>query len=301
MTTLPQLDHQKISFTAKLVALGRSFTDIPFAKDVSELVGAPSEGDALDHASAGQGAIPKLMIPILEARYLSLESAIKRSGVSQVLEFASGVSLRGLAMTLADPRLTYVETDLPDLTAEKQLIIATILKRRGLARPPRHHVAVANILDRSDIDAVLSSLAAGAPVAVVHEGLFMYLNHEEKTIAARHIARILDTFGGVWITPDLTPISRLDVFFEHEKENVQRTMEAIESRTGCSFAAYSFDSDEAARTFCEGLGFSVEEHPMLDGSYTLTSVPAHQLRAFGERAQHALKVWEMRRVPRANH
>jgi O-methyltransferase involved in polyketide biosynthesis len=291
MPTLP--DHQKISFTAKLVALGRSATTLPFARDISALVGAAELSDEL---ATGSGfKMPAAMAPSVEARYQSLVSAIKRSGVRQVLEFASGVSLRGLAMTLAHPDLTYVETDLPDLTVEKQRLMGTILRERHLVEPPNHHVYAANILAWDEIEAALAPCRPGEPIAVVHEGLYMYLSHAEKAQALQHIKRILARFGGLWITPDFTPMAAMMRSFNGAAADFAPMMAAIEERTGRSFDDYSFASEDEARAFCQAQGFDVVERPQLDGSYELSSLTPRQ-REDGtlEQLKTGLKIWEMR-------
>lgn len=288
-------DHQNISFTAKLVALGRSTTAIPFAQDISELIGAPAIGRELTPDDGDmETQMAEIMAPFVEARYLSLVSAIKRSGVKQVIEFASGVSLRGLAMTLENPELIYIETDLPNLTQEKQQIMSTILARRQLTEPRHHHVAVANILKWNEIEPVLKLLVPGEPVAVVHEGLLMYLSLAEKNIAAQHIARILDQFGGVWLTPDLSPISNLNELFDTQDTAFTKFTSVIEERTGRSFADYSFNSNQEIEDFCKARGFSVEERSQLDGSYQLSSVPADSSSHILSKIQQ-LTLFEMRR------
>ncbi len=60
----------------------------------------------------------KVYAPILEARYKSIVHLIRSSGTTQVLELASGFSLRGLAMS-ENSDLVYVDTDLPGIREEK--------------------------------------------------------------------------------------------------------------------------------------------------------------------------------------
>ena len=122
-------DHSKISFTAKIVALARGHSDIPFADDVLKFVGVT---EALAAESAELVDIDhsySWFAPMMEARYKSLCQAVLRSKVKQVVEFASGLSLRGLAMTQSHPELTYLETDLPDLNREKMSLLRQVLQQ----------------------------------------------------------------------------------------------------------------------------------------------------------------------------
>ena len=299
MTQTLAPDHQRISFTAKLVALGRSASAIPFARDVSELVGAPQLGEELAQAAGAATATSPIMAPMVEARYQSLVSAIRRSGVTQVLEFASGVSLRGLAMTLANPNLTYIETDLSDLTAEKRRVTEQVLSRHQLTAPRGYHVAVANILDWDEVAAALVHLTPSEPVAIVHEGLMMYLSHAEKAIATGHIARILDRFGGVWFTPDFTPVASMRWFDQDADPAFARSLQVIEERTGRSFATHSFASEDEALSFCKTWGFHAQVQPQLDGSFELTTMPPADAAALLPKLSEHLKLWEMRRHSQA--
>lgn len=80
-------------------------------------------------------------------------------------------------MTLDQPDLTYIETDLPDLTQEKRRIMETIISRHTLTEPSNHHVSAANILAWNEIEATLLPLKDGKPVAIIHEGLFIPTDH----------------------------------------------------------------------------------------------------------------------------
>jgi O-methyltransferase involved in polyketide biosynthesis len=285
-------DHDKISFTAKLVALGRSQSKIPFAAEVSEGIGAPAIDDDLVRESGAPSAA-RTMAPYVEARYWSLATAVERSGVRQVLEFASGVSLRGLAMALERPDLTYIETDLPDLTSEKRQLVADILARRGVQAPRGHHIAAANVLRWDEIEAAASALDPRAPVAVVHEGLFMYLSPDEKDRAAEHIHRLLTRFGGVWITPDFSPMASFAKLAPTERADFERILAAIEARTGRPFGERSFASEAEARAFCARHGFVATERTQIDGSFELSTLDAADAAQL-ERMRENLKIWEMR-------
>ena len=123
----PGLDihYEKISLTAQLAAYMRQFSDIPFASDVADLLHSRQVFEAL---LRGQQMTPEDLTwyaPIFEARYKSVTGAIHRTGSRQVLELASGLTLRGLAFA-QDPAFTYIESDLTGISAEKEAIIARL-------------------------------------------------------------------------------------------------------------------------------------------------------------------------------
>src|SRR5512146_2183700 len=102
------IDYEKISLTAQLAAYMRQFSDIPFARDVAELL---HSGEVFEALLQGHDLRPEDLLwygPIFEVRYKSVTAALQRSGCRQILELASGLSLRGLAMTQAAD-VTYIE------------------------------------------------------------------------------------------------------------------------------------------------------------------------------------------------
>ena len=194
--------HDRISPTAKLVAYWRQFSDIPFSKDVAELFQVENVYQSMLKDANLNLPENDTLVPLLEIRYKSIQHALINSNIKQVLEFASGISLRGLAMT-KDPDLIYVETDLPGLNDEKVKLVNTVMERHEINKRSNLFFHSANILNYSDIEPALSHFDVKKPVAIVHEGLFQYLTREEKAIAAKNIYKILKAFGGRWITPDL--------------------------------------------------------------------------------------------------
>jgi O-methyltransferase involved in polyketide biosynthesis len=95
------------------------------------------------------------------------------------------------------------------------------------------------------------------PITIVNEGLLRYLSFEEKTIVAKNIHHLLKRFGGVWITPDIT---LKKVLHEMGKEHNYK----VSLITGINVDDNRFENEEAARTFFENLGFSIERHSFME-------------------------------------
>src|SRR6476646_5666297 len=111
-------DPSLISVTAKIAAYYRQFSDIPFAEEVAKRIGAEAAFDRILREHGLEREKLDFYGPMFEARYKSLTQLILQSGASQVLELASGYSLRGLDLTRSDA-IRYVETDLPDVVEAK--------------------------------------------------------------------------------------------------------------------------------------------------------------------------------------
>ena len=285
-------DHSKISFTAKLVAHGRARTDIPFAVDVAEAVGAKAVYEETMGPAGGPLGSLDWFDAMLEARYKSLTTAINRSGCNQVLEFASGVSLRGLALTRS-PGLVFVETDLPAISAEKVAIVEKLRRKYDIPVAPNLYFHEANILDWQQIEKALVHFTPGEPVIIIHEGLFPYLTRAEKAMGAKNIHRILNLFGGVWVTPDFhskdDPVTEL-----WSKDAMGAVAKEIGSKTGRDFEDNSFASESDMIAFLTESGFKLKIYPQLDGSFELSSLKQHTIEpAILALLQKHLRLFEM--------
>lgn len=244
------ISFEKVSLTAQLAAYMRQFSDIPFAGDVAELLHSREVFEAL---LQGQAMRPDDLLwyaPTFEVRYKSVTAAIQRSGCRQVLELASGLALRGLAMS-QDAGVRYVESDLTGISAEKAQLIATLRERYGLVDHHNLSFPAVNAVEMSQLRAAVKTLRPDAPLAVVHEGLFPYLSSAEMQDVARNIHDLLREFGGCWITPDFSIRGEVTQVSEQQRQ-FRRIVTAATER---SMYNNAFDSLEALEAFLGETGF----------------------------------------------
>lgn len=101
--------YENIGPTAWRVAYSRTLSDIPYSKEIFEELDAvvkPSneaEREYMGHARASH------LAPQFEARYKLIDDMIEQNGTKQVLELASGLAPRGLAMTDNDRYLEFAK------------------------------------------------------------------------------------------------------------------------------------------------------------------------------------------------
>jgi O-methyltransferase involved in polyketide biosynthesis len=262
-------NYQKISPTAKFVAYLRQYTDLPLATEIAALIGAD---EMMKDWMAG-APLPKEVLrwfsPFVEARYKSIRRAIQRSGDHQVLEFASGFSFRGAAMT-EDPTLIYVETDLPGVHEERSELREKLEARKILPPRPNLFFASANLLSPAEVRKALYPFKKNERLVITHEGLFQYLSMEEKKAAAELIRDLLKEFGGIWITPDFAHKTgqAIQHWYHPQLASIRKI---IAEKTGRSIVDSAFDTEEHVRTFFNDLGFEIWVDPQIDGSYRLSS------------------------------
>lgn len=283
-------DSALISVTAKIAAYYRQFSDIPFAREAAKRIGAD---DAFERILTEHGLEREKLTfyaPMFEARYKSLTQLILQSGASQVLELASGYSLRGLDLTRGGA-VRYVETDLPGVVATKLGLLEDVRKDHGIPRSPQHVVTTADALDLDQVRSSVAALDKGQPLTVLCEGLIMYLSKEQTEQLAANVRRLLgELAGGCWITPDFTfKVDARDL----PPERV-RLREAITGVTQRQIDASSFEDDAALAAFLGRMGFSVQVRSQVDETPSFSSIQTLGLPpASIERLRGALRVWIM--------
>ena len=107
-----------------------------------------------------------------------------------VVEIASGYSPRGLTLTRKLPSITYYDTDLPEVVAKKRLRIPVAVI------PPNYHIRPLDILRQCISDVFPGQKPSRRDrVAVLSEGLILYLSPAERQAAWRNIYDFLGSCG----------------------------------------------------------------------------------------------------------
>jgi O-methyltransferase involved in polyketide biosynthesis len=139
-----------------------------------------------------------------------LTQAIDDGRISQVIEIAAGLSARGwrLRKRYGD-RITYIESDLPAMAAEKR----RLLQRAGLLGD-RHRVVELDALadgGPQSLAAIAATLDPAQGTAIITEGLMNYLAPAAADGVWRRIAAVLAGFpAGLYLS---------DVYLLHENRN----------------------------------------------------------------------------------
>ncbi len=205
-------DFSTISPSARAILLVRSQTALPYARAAAELLfGADAVAGAAAEIAAVEGA--RLRRRHFELRALSLDQALDEVGATRILELAAGFSFRGLDRAVRAADVHYVDSDLADVIAAKRDLVAELCP----TPPAGLRLVPLDALDRDAFHAALADLPAG-PVAVVHEGLLMYLDDAEKERLAANVHAALAERGGWWITADVYVRGPMTVFRDARSE-----------------------------------------------------------------------------------
>jgi O-methyltransferase involved in polyketide biosynthesis len=290
-------DSSLISVTAKLAAYYRQFSDIPFAEEVAKRIGADAAFEQILREHGLEREKLTFYAPMFEARYKSITQLIRKVGASQVLELASGYSLRGLDLTRSGV-VQYVETDLPDVVAAKLRLLEDLRQHHTIPPSPHHVVTAADALDLDEVRSSAAVLDRSRPLTILCEGLIMYLSKEQTEQLATNIRRLLGEFaGGCWITPDFT--------FRVEAKDLPpervRLREAITGVTQRQIDASSFEDDRDLAAFLGRVGFDVRVRSQVDETPSFSSIQALGLPpASLERLRGVLRVWVMTSTPQGS-
>jgi len=241
----PERDFTTISPTAKSLLLMKSQTAIPFARAAAELMfGADGVAVALAEMARLPGA--DLRRSHFENRYRSIDTLLAEAGggAAGVLELASGLSFRGLE--LARQGRFHVDTDLPELAELKADLVAR-LHPGPLAGTLQ--IRALNALDAEAFGEVVARIPRG-PIAIVNEGLLIYLDDAEKQRLAGNVREALAGRGGIWITGDIYVAAPLEPrLFTDDRVREFLDRHRVEDN--------KFASWDAAEQFFTGCGFRV--------------------------------------------
>ncbi len=204
----------------------------------------------------------KYLVSRLETRHILVDELLANTQHPQVLEVAAGYDTRGLSWALAHPG-RYVEFDREDVTAMKQSIIETISPRDV----PNLRFVEGNAINKDDLCRAVEQVHPHHPMAVITEGLMMYLSPDERAQLTSHIRTLLLQRGGTWITPDVV----LRAMLEDTFVTPPGKMEQVSDLTSSDIYGHAFGTIGEGADFFRGIGFDVEVLPFSTVEHMLTS------------------------------
>ncbi|PZV15189.1 MAG: hypothetical protein DCF22_07710 [Leptolyngbya sp.] len=249
------ISFDKISPTALLVTYARQFSDIPYGLEISELVDAQSV--VKQYATNGIEDL-KYFAPVMEARYKATNGLLATFDCRQILELASGLLPRGMVLS-GNPEITFVESDLPLMIEQKRALVDRLIE----PRPNLHFAAIDVTATPSQFPLNAEYLRLSEPIAIACEGLLQYLTLPEKQQVFANVRQMLQQYGGVWITPDLTTKQRRSQLRNYNPA-MERILQAIAQNTGRSTLDNSFENSEHLQQFVADQGFHLQTFSLID-------------------------------------
>lgn len=252
-------NYESISPSAISLLRAKGLTTIPFAREAAALL--QDQPDPL-HIRPENSGIAWARVMHFENRYRSIDQLLEDVPVENILELASGLNFRGLAITSQRP-VYYIDTDLPYIIDIKKEFVKRL--QPATASPGTLEIQPLNALDQQELFS-LASHFPGGPLAIVNEGLLMYLDDEEKRTLCRNIHQLLSERGGYWITADI-----------YIRKEATLASLYLDARASQFLAAHNveekkFASFESAAIFFRENGFEIDRVSEIDPK-TLSSFP----------------------------
>ena len=272
-------NFDSVSPSAKALLMMKGYTNIPFARRAAELMAYP-EKYVPDYT--GKDFIFCFRVAHFEARYRSIDQLLADVPATNILELSSGFSFRGLD-AVRQKNVHYIDTDLPGIIEKKRGLTAA-LQEDGVPMRGTLELLPLNALDEQQFEEIVSHFPAG-PVAVVNEGLLMYLDTGEKKQLCTIIRKILKQRGGCWITTDIYLKNTEEMNKMQVNDELQRFLDQHNIEDN------KFDSFEAAEQFFRECGLIVDKEAEPDYSkiealqYALKQLPPEQLKKMGKNSK----------------
>jgi O-methyltransferase involved in polyketide biosynthesis len=245
--TIINRDFSSISPSAKWLLLWKGYTNIPFAREVAELLEYPNK--YIPDFKKRDYTFWASTIG-LENRYWSIDQLLNDLTIRNILEISSGYSFRSLDYT-QQKGVHYIDTDLPDVIATKKEFINS-LKKEGVDTKGKLELLSLNALDKKNFHEIIGRFPEGE-VAIVNEGLLAYLDKQEKLKLCSIIHDILMERGGYWITADIGLKNK------EQKLGLKYNDEIKEFNVRQDTEGKSFESFEEAEMFFKDMGFVIDK------------------------------------------
>lgn len=243
-----QKEYSKISPTAVFCARMRAKQNVPYAKEVVNLIDtkyADLVEDLPDYENTL--AAQSDFIPFIEGRYYSLNDVIGKIKNAFIVEIASGLSPRSLSF-LSRKDVIYLETELDKLIKIKENILKDIINKENLISKNLFFMPV-NPLEKQDIDQLgkfYLEKGHNRRLVIIHEGLLMYFNKKEKKTFRNNIKYLFENYAknGLWLTPDFSRLNKKVSEKQKGKENIRNKISQVTERK-----FHYFESLDATRAF----------------------------------------------------
>ena len=234
-----------------------------------------------------ESVIKQLMLGfsvIVEMRFETTENYFRRSGFQQLMDLPCGYTSRGLR--LAGSGFKYYGCDLPVVIDE---LLPAVTKFLNIDELKLIHYSS---VDATNYDSLRSALKdAEGEILITTEGLLIYFTQSELEEVFRNIHRLLEEFGGRWITLDKLLHVKSDEIqkvilenFPESSSDVVRellSVESVEMPDNVMSAA-----DEArTRKFINDMGFDLALEPVKD----YLPEKLHSLEKLPKEHQHAIR------------
>jgi hypothetical protein len=244
---ITERDFTSVSPSARWMILMKSHTDIPYAREVAELLEYPAEYKPDFHRKDFTFWATTLG---LERRYKSIDQLLNELNIRNILELSSGYSFRSLDYACKKGGY-YIDTDLPEIIATKTKFLDHLLKGEN-KHDGKLELLPLNAVDKDNFSEITRHFPPGE-IVIVNEGLLAYLVKPEKEKLCTIIHDILIERGGYWITADIGLRNKERKLGLTYNDEIKQFNEQHDTEGN------SFESFEEAELFFKNMGFEIDK------------------------------------------
>jgi O-methyltransferase involved in polyketide biosynthesis len=184
-------------------------------------------------------------VDYLHIRHAAYETRLRELAPNVIVEIGAGLSPRGLVFARRDPRLSYIEADLPGMVRAKERALT------GVMRPSNYHLGTVDLLGRPLLEQLPVEIPKGARVVVVTEGVTDYLDMDEKRRAFENVVGLLRACGG---GRHLFEVHARELFGDRQR-TARAFTRMLAMLVGGSFEGRLFTTVAEAERTIRGFGF----------------------------------------------
>jgi O-methyltransferase involved in polyketide biosynthesis len=292
----PTKDYSTISPSARSLLWMKALTDIPFVRSAAGLIFGEETLPHDQHELVTAQFLKRLAH--FETRYWSIDAALSMLGISNILEIASGFSFRGLHKTLYEDAY-YIDTDLPEMIETKETLVRRLMRMLPDAPIGQMLLKPLNALDEDALKALVQRFPPG-PIAIVGEGLLVYLDEGEKRKLCQNIREQLLQRGGYWISAD--------IYIRNKEEDLPGLKDSLSPEIERFLQSHGveekkFSSYAEAEVFFQSCGFrlaykATADHELLKSlSLLKKKVSRTESRTPAMVRHHIRETWILEAVP----
>jgi len=211
-----------------------------------------------------------------------LRSLLDEGRADTILEFASGMSPRGLGL-VNDHEVTYIETDISNDFAQKRSLCGRVAEGQGMELKGRHLFYPVDAITMDGMDEVRKQLEPGKPIIITHAGLITYHPPEKRDQISYNFREIMRSApGSLWVTPDpgflntayLNATTRLSGTYA---QHLSKVTADFKQKLGVDVDRDFYADEGQIEEHYNRLGFKIQKFGQPEFGFAIQSAPLLQL------------------------
>jgi O-methyltransferase involved in polyketide biosynthesis len=123
------------------------------------------------------------------------DERISEERPQQIIDLASGYSLRGFNLCLKNQNLVYIDSDLPKVVSRKKEVLNKICRHENINFPKNYFLIPIDVLKDDIFHKIKPLISSEKKTLIIAEGLTSYFNENEFALFIKNIDISLSSFS----------------------------------------------------------------------------------------------------------